>query len=225
VSPWVPRALIALLALAIGYAIYSIAVGEGGPRPADVGGVNDVQRIFGGIPQDADALGADDAAVTVSVFNDIQCEPCARWQIDVIDPLVEGYARTGEARFEFRHFSVAPNDTTLAAIAAESAGRQEREWQYLDTFVRNQDLARRRGVDEELLREIAGAVPELDVDRWARDYDAPETVDLVREDAMLAAELKLPAEPAAVVSGPGGQRELIETPSAEEIRQAIEEVA
>jgi protein-disulfide isomerase len=225
VSPWVPRALIALLALAIGYAIYSIAVGEGGPRPADVGGVNDVQRIFGGIPQDADALGADDAEVTVSVFNDIQCEPCAQWQIDVIDPLVEGYARTGEARFEFRHFSVAPNDTTLAAIAAESAGRQEREWQYVDTFVRNQDLARRRGVDEELLREIAGAVPELDVDRWARDYDAPETVDLVREDAMLAAELKLPAEPAVVVSGPGGQRELIETPSPEEIRQAIEEVA
>jgi protein-disulfide isomerase len=225
VSAWVPRVLIGVLTVAIGYAIYSIAVGEGGPRPADVGGVNDVQRIFGGIPQDADALGPADAAVTVSVFNDIQCEPCARWQIEVIDPLVEEYARTGRARFEFRHFSVAPNETTLAAIAAEAAGRQEREWQYLDTFVRNQELARRRGVDEELVREIATAVPELDVDQWARDYDSPESEDLVREDAILAAELELPAQPAVVIAGPGGQRELIETPSLDQVREAIEQVS
>jgi protein-disulfide isomerase len=225
VSAWVPRVLIGVLTVAIGYAIYSIAVGEGGPRPADVGGVNDVQRIFGGIPQDADALGPADAAVTVSVFNDIQCEPCARWQIEVIDPLVEEYARTGRARFEFRHFSVAPNETTLAAIAAEAAGRQEREWQYLDTFVRNQELARRRGVDEDLLREIATAVPELDVDQWARDYDSPESEDLVREDAILAAELELPAQPAVVIAGPGGQRELIETPSLDQVRDAIEQVS
>ena len=31
--------------------------------------------------------------------------------------MVEAYARTGDARLEFRHFSLAPNDTTLAAIA------------------------------------------------------------------------------------------------------------
>ena len=224
-SAWVPRVLIGVLTVAIGYAVYSIAVGEGGPRPADVGGVNEVQRIFGGIPQDADALGPADAAVTVSVFNDIQCEPCARFQTEVVDRLVEEYARTGEARFEFRHFSVAPNETTLAAIAAEAAGRQERAWQYLDTFVRNQALARQRGVDEELLREIAAAVPELDVDQWERDYEAPESEDLVREDAVLAAELELPAQPAVVVSGPGGQRELIETPSFEQVAEAIEQVS
>ena len=68
---------------------------------------------------------------------------------------------------EFRHFSLAPNDTTLAAIAAEAAGAQERQWQYLDTFFRNQDVARASGVDEEFLREVAEAVPELDPDQWA----------------------------------------------------------
>jgi hypothetical protein len=41
---------------------------------------------------------------------------------------------------------------------------------------------------------------------------------------MLAAELELPAEPAVVVSGPGGQRELIETPSREQIEAAISAV-
>lgn len=224
-SAWVPRALIAVLAIAIGYAIYSIAVGEGGPQPARIGGVNDVQRIFGGIAQDSDSLGEADAPVTVTVFNDLQCAPCARFQLEVVDPLVEEYARTGRARLEFRHFSLAPNDTTLAAIASEAAGRQEREWQYLDTFVRNQALARRAGVDEELLAEVAAAVPELDSDRWRADFEAAATEDLVREDAMLAAELELPAQPAVVVSGPGGQRELIETPSLDQVRAAIEAVS
>lgn len=224
-SAWVPRALIAVLTVAIGYAVYSIAVGEGGPQPAEIGGVNDVQRIFGGIPQDSDGLGEQDAPVTITVFNDVQCAPCARFQLEVVDPLVEEYARTGEARLQFRHFSVAPNDTTLAAIASEAAGLQEREWQYIDTFVRNQELARRDGVDDELLADVAAAVPELEVDRWRRDYDDPATADLVRDDAMLAAELELPAQPAVVVSGPGGQRELIEAPTLDQVRAAIEEVS
>ena len=224
-SAWVPRALIGILGLAIGYAIYSIAVGEGGPTPENVGGVNDVQRIFGGVPQRADSLGTDEAPVTVSVFNDIQCAPCARYQVEVIDPLIEEYARGEEVRFEFRHFSLAPNDTTLAAIAAESAGLQERQWQYLDTFVRNQRLAAGGGVDDELLRDIADAVPELDVARWEEDRDSPDAEELVREDAMLGSELELPAEPAVVVSGPGGQRVLIESPPRDRIEAAIAAVS
>ena len=63
------------------------------------------------------------------------------------------------------------------------------------------------------------------VDEWQDDYDDPATAELVRQDAELAAELKLPAEPAVVVSGPEGQRELIDTPSYEEIVAAIDEVS
>jgi protein-disulfide isomerase len=223
-SPWVPRALLIVGGAALIAAVVSIAVGEGGPQAQDIGGVNEVQRIFGGIAQEGADLGPEDAELAISVFNDIQCEPCADYEIDVIDPLVEEYARTDQARFEFRHFSLAPNDTTLAAIAAEAAGEQARQWQYLDTFVRNQDLAISRDVDEDVLREVAEAVPQLDVEQWQEDFESPRSEELVRQDAMLAAELQLPAEPAVVVSGPGGQRELIESPSAEEIEAAIDAV-
>jgi protein-disulfide isomerase len=220
----VPRALLLVGGGALIAAIVSIAVGEGGPRAEEIGGVNEVQRIFGGIPQDGAVLGAEDTETTVSVFNDIQCEPCADYQIDVIDPLVEEYARSGEVRFEFRHFSLAPNDTTVAASAAEAAGKQERQWQYLDTFVRNLDVVISRDVDEEVLREVAEAVPQLEVDQWEGDLGSPEAEELVREDAMLAAELELPADPAVVVDAPGGQRQLIESPSIEQIEAAIAEV-
>lgn len=206
-------------------AIYSISVGSGGPQAQRIGGVNDVQRIFGGIAQDGAYLGPQDGETTITVFNDLQCGPCAEWEIDTVDPLVEEYARTDEARLEFRHFSLAPNDTTLAAIAAEAAGVQERQWQYLDTFVRNIDETRTRAIDEEYLREVAEAVPELEPEQWAEDFNSPEAEELVREDAMLAAELKLPAEPAVVVSGPGGQRQLIETPTLEQIEAAVAQVS
>ena len=114
---------------------------------------------------------------------------------------------------------------TLGAIGAEAAGRQDRQWQYLDTFVRNQELAEGRAVDEDILREVAEAVPELDVDRWESDFGDPSSEELVRDDAKLAFDLKLPAEPAVVVDGPAGERQLIETPSRDEIEAAIAQVS
>jgi protein-disulfide isomerase len=217
----VPRVLLGVGVVAVAAALISIAVGEGGPGSSqEIGGINDVQRIYGGIQQDDAYLGPEDAEVTVTFFNDIQCTVCAEYQLETIDPLVEDYARPGGARLEYRHFSLAPNDTTLAAIAAEAAGEQGRQWQYLDLFARNQDLAGGE-VDEELLREIAEAVPELETSEWDDAFADPAAEERVREDAMLAAELELPAEPAVVVSGPRGQRELIETPSRGEIEEAI----
>jgi protein-disulfide isomerase len=217
--------LIALGLAALVASLISISVGEGGPgAPAVVGGVNDVQRILGGIPQEGAYLGPDDAEVTVTVFNDVQCTPCTTFETETVDRLVEEYARTGDARLEFRHFSLAPNDTTLGAIAAEAAGEQARQWQYIDTFARNIDLVDDHGVTDELVREVAEAIPNLEIDEWQEDYDDPAAAELVRDDAALAAELELPAEPAVVVSGPGGQRELIETPSYDEIAAAIDDV-
>lgn len=221
-----PRVLLAAGVLAVIAAIVSISVGEGGPGASrDVGGVNEVQRLLGGISQEDAFLGPESADVTATVFSDIQCGPCAEYEVETIDPLIEEYVRTDRIRFEFRHFPVVENETTLAAIAAEAAGEQARQWQYIDTFVRNIDLARGREVDEELLREIAAAVPELELELWEEDFADPASAERVRADGLLAAELGLPGEPAVVVSGPGGQRELIQSPSREEIEAAIAAVS
>ena len=209
-SAWVPRVL---LGVGVGRAgrvdLSRSSVGEGGPQAAEVGGVNEVQGLLGGIAQEGADLGPDDADLRITVFNDLQCTTCADFELDTIDPLIEEYARTGEAQFEFRHFSLAPNDTTLAAIAADAAGVQDRQWQYLDTFLRNQDLARTRGVDDEFLREIAEAVPA------ARRRSVGGRTSTIRPARTSSARtrcsppsLKLPAEPAVVVEGPGGQQQL-----------------
>jgi protein-disulfide isomerase len=223
-SAWVPRAGLVIGGLALLAALVSLAVGEGGPQPEDVGGVNEVQRIFGGIEQEGAFLGPDDAEVTVTVFNDLQCTSCADFQIETVDPLVERYARTGEARLELRHFSIGGRDTTLAAYAATAAGVQDRQWQYADLFVRNQELANERGVTDELLSELAEAVPEMDRDQWESDRELPEVAERVKADAQLAIDLRLPAEPAVIVTGPAGERKLVDSPSLPEIEAAIDEV-
>ena len=69
-------------------AIVFIAVGERGPA-APVDGADTVQRLFGGIEQESDALGDADAPVTVSIFNDLQCTACADYQLEIVPPLVE----------------------------------------------------------------------------------------------------------------------------------------
>ena len=234
-SPWVPRILIVVMTIAIGYAIYSVSVGEGGPTSREVGGVNEVRRVIGGMPQEGAYLGLEEAPVTVTVFNDIQCTECADFEVEIVDELILAYEeriRDGDLRFEFRHFSVAPNPTTRAAIAAEAAGEQDRQWQYLDVFVRNQDIVTGEVTDENL-REVAETVEQLDfefeLETWEEDLDDPASTEAVEADAILADELKLPAGVAVVVSGPDGQEELTtsaegEFPTRTQIEAAIEAV-
>lgn len=223
-SAWVPRLALGAIAVIVVSVVVSIAVGEGGPQPRGVSGANDVQRIFGGIAQDGPRLGPADAAVKVSVFNDLQCTTCATYQVETVEPLVEEYARPGRAQLELRHFSIGSHRTTLAALAATAAGEQGHQWQFADLFVRNQDLASERGVSEELLREVAEAVLRLDVAEWEEALEDPALADRLESDADLAVRLRLPAGPAVVVEGPGGQRELAESPSLPEIEAAIAEV-
>ena len=185
-----------------------------------------MQRIFGGIPQDGADLGPDDAEITITVFNDLQCAPCAEFEIETIDPLVERYARTDEARIEFRHFSLGPQRHDPARDRRRGGGRAGAPVA-VPRHLRPQPRRRPRAaaIDEEFLREVAEAVPELDPEQWEEDYADPARAEKVRTDAMLAAELKLPAEPAVIVTGPEGERTLIETPTAAEIEDAIAQVS
>src|SRR5215471_17817000 len=96
-----PRA-IGLLALALvigilGFAIVSIAIGTGTEDDGDIqiSGAAEVQSLLGGIQEDGARLGNPNAAVTVQVFNDLQCDPCSDWNRDVVVPLIAGPVRDG----------------------------------------------------------------------------------------------------------------------------------
>jgi protein-disulfide isomerase len=223
-SRLIPLVGLGLAAAALLVAIVFIAVGEEGPA-APVGGADTVQRLFGGIEQEGDALGSPDAPVTVSIFNDLQCTDCADYHLQTVPDLVEDLVRSGEARLELRHRSLGSRETTLAAYGAAAAGEQDNQWQFAHLVFLNQDQVTTEGVTDEFLERVAEAIPgpEFDVDRWQSDLESPEVQSRVESDAMLALDLRLTAAPAAVVEGPGGIRELEDSPSLAEIEAAVKE--
>jgi hypothetical protein len=98
--------------------------------------------------------------------------------------------------------------------------------------LRNLGEAGQEGVDEQFLSEIAEVTPGLDQDEWeaefeeqlSRQRDDPDYVSAVDADGELAFELKLPAQPVLVVTGPGGSETLDDEPTVDDVRLAIERV-
>lgn len=225
---WIVLAL-GLGALLLGYALVAISTKEAGREVVRVEGISAAQRTFGGVPQEGDRLGSADAPVTVQVFNDLQCGGCAEAFLGTVPPLVERYARPGDAKLLMRHYSFARNALELGFFAAEAAAEQGYGWQYAYLFFRNQDEAERFGVGDEFLESLAGSIGELDVGEW-REYLDRES----GEDGEITARLEgyeelgtglgIRAEPAAIVSGPRGTRTLQDTPELAEIERAIEAV-
>ena len=206
--------------------IISIAVGEEGPNTFHVAGTADAQRLFAGIEQTEAEVGAADAPVTISVFNDLQCRECADFHFATIPPLVERLVRPGKARLELRHFSQSRKPNEVSAFAATAAGKQDAQWQFAQLFFSNLDNIGSRGINDDFLETLAAAVPrpEFQVAQWQRDLEDPSVDERVELDAELAVELRLPAGPAVIVDGPGGTRELSGSPSVPEIEAAVAEV-
>lgn len=233
-SPWVPRLGLGLLAAAVIGAIVSISVGEGGPRvTVEIEGIQESQGLLGGIHQDGARLGLGNASVEIEVFNDLRSTDGAAFQRDVVAPVIEEFVRTDRAQMLLRHYSIGRSAITLAALAATAAGEQGRQWQYADLVMRNLDAAGPDGqADEEFLREVAELVPELDQQAWAADFaavqeaaDSAELQAVPEADAALGAKLEIPAQPAVIVTGPGGREQLVDTPSLDTVRAAIERVS
>jgi protein-disulfide isomerase len=224
--------VIAILALSLGglgYAIVEISTKKAGPAVVRVAGIGEAQEIFGGVPQEGDRVGSEDAPVSIQVFNDLQCSSCSSGFLSPIPSLVENYVRPGDVKLLMRHYSVAQNSLELGFFAAEAAAEQGYGWQYTYLFFRNQDEAERFGIDEEFLETLAGSIGELDVGEWHRyledesgsDGAITSTLDGYEE---LGTELRIRARPAMIVNGPTGTRTLQDDPNLGQIEAAIEAV-
>lgn len=216
--------LLTLAGLGLLGALISISIGEKREESLTITGTGEVQELIAGIPQLGERLGEGDAPVTLTLFTDVQSPQCADYQAEVIDPIISELVRTGEAQIIIKNFSLGAKEVTLGGIGVEAAAAQDHGWQYAEMFMRNQDQAPSIGVDQEFLDEVAGNTPRLDTDLWEDDYADPATEAAASADADLAAELRLTADVAVNVQGPGGSELLQDEPSREQIDAAIARV-
>ncbi len=225
---WVLLAL-ALALLALGYALVEIATQEAGDDVVHIAGIGEAQEIFGGVPQEGDRLGSSDAPVTVQVFNDLQCSNCRGDFLGTIPPLVEGPVRGGDVKLLYRHYSASESPQELGFYGAEAAAQQGYGWQYTYLFFRNQDEAKRFGIDQDFLDSIAGSVGEMNEPEWLQYLEEEGGSDGAIAERLeayeqLGRDLGIRIRQAAIVSGPGGTRTLQDGPSLAQIEAAIEAV-
>ena len=192
---------LALAALLLIFVIASLSLDEGDEEPVEITGADQVQRLLGGIPQDGAVLGSSDAPVTVQVFSDLQCSPCADYQRQAITPLIEEPVRDGELKLEFHHFPMRQSGFANASYGAVAAAEQDDQWQFIELFFINQDEAS-SGATDDFLDQIANGILNFNVEQWQRDSDDPEVRETLAADDELAAERGFPQEPAVVVDWP-----------------------
>jgi protein-disulfide isomerase len=213
----------------LGYLLVAVATLEPGDPTVDVAGINDAQRLFGGVPQEGDRLGSSNAPVTIQVFNDLQCASCREDFLGTIPTLAEDYARPGDVQLLYRHYSNSENVEQLGFFGAEAAAEQNYGWQYTYLFFRNQEEAGHFGVDQEFLGAIAAGIEKLDYPEWKDDLAEKSGPNGSISERLagyeeLGRNLGIRVRQAAIVTGPEGTRTLQDGASLRAIERAIEEV-
>ena len=163
----------ALIAIAFisGVLLYISLSGDG--DGARMEGGEEAEALFAGMPQDGKLLGSPRAGVVMAEFADLQCPFCAQYAGDVLPDLVRRYVRPGRVQMELNVVRFLGPDSDPAARATVAAGLQDKMWQFAEVFYRNQGIENSGYVDEEFTRDVAAAVPGLDVERLIRDAATP----------------------------------------------------
>jgi protein-disulfide isomerase len=214
-------AFLAIVAVAV-LIVVNQSESDGGD--VDLEGVATVDRELRGIPQSGMTLGDPKAKVTLAEFGDLQCPVCKGFAEEIVPDVISSKVRDGEAKIEFRNFTIISEESVPAAAAAIAAGEQGRGWSFVELFYRNQGLEASGYVTDEFLTELARGAGVPDIAQWNEDRESASVLDRVRSETDEAESLGLSGTPSFVVTGPNTQgKEVLGTPgSAGGLEDAIE---
>jgi len=205
----------AFLALAVVAVLIVVSQGQnGGGDSSNIADAKLVDRELAGIPQQGMVLGDPSAKVRVLEFGDLQCPVCKGYAEEVLPPVIENQVRNGEAKLDFRNYTIIGPQSTPAGAAAIAAGEQGRGWNYVELFYRNQGTEDSGYADDEFLTAIAKAADVADLARWNRDRKSGRIVSRVEATTAEAEELGFTGTPSFALEGPATSGvEAIGTPS------------
>jgi len=212
---------LAIVAVAVAIAVAATRT-EGGDT--EVEGAAAITRQLAGIPQNGMVLGDPSAKVTLVEFGDLQCPACKVYAEEILPEAIESKVRGGEAKLDFRNFTIIGEDSTPAAAAAVAAGEQGRGWSFVEVFYRNQGFEGTGYVTDEFLTAIAEAAGVPDIERWERDRHGKRILAAVERTTAEARDLGLDSTPSFAVEGPrtNGLEVVEDAGSAGELEEAIE---
>ncbi|HEX3173972.1 MAG TPA: thioredoxin domain-containing protein [Solirubrobacterales bacterium] len=191
---------LAVVVIAVLIVIAAQDSGSGGDTKLE--GARAVTGQLDGIPQRGLVLGEPAAKVTLVEFGDLQCPVCKGFSEEVIPSVIDAKVRSGEARLEFRSFTIIGQESNVAAAAAIAAGRQGRGWDYVELFYRNQGAEASGYVTDAFMTEIARGAGVPNIARWNRDRRSSAVLEEVENQTTEAKELGFSGTPSFAVEGP-----------------------
>jgi protein-disulfide isomerase len=172
-----------------------------------------------GIPQRGNTLGDPKAPLTLSFFGDLQCPYCRRFTLQALPSLIERYVRSGRVKIEYHSLETATRDRqifTTQQLAALAAGRQNKMWNFIELFYREQGREDSGYVTEHFLQELAQQLSGLNLPSWMAARSKKSLLNTLREDARTASRAGLASTPSFLVS-----RERGNTPDAAAIEALL----
>jgi protein-disulfide isomerase len=214
----------AFLALVVVAVLIVISQGQNSGGDSDnIAESRAVDGELAGIPQEGMVLGKPTAEVTLIEFADLQCPFCKAFSEEVLPEVIENRVRGGEAKLDFRNYTIIDGDSKLAGAAAIAAGEQGRGWNFVELFYRNQGAEGTGYVTDEFLTAIARAAGVSDLARWNRDRKSQKVLDEVAATTAEAQQLGFTGTPSFAVEGPGTDGvEATDATTAADPREALE---
>lgn len=129
----------------------------------------EVTSLLAGIPQDGITLGSSRAPLTLEVFGDLECPTVRLFVENYLSSVINTWVRAGTLNLTYHSLKTDTDDERTffrQEAAALAAGRQDKMWNFVLTFVREQGQAHTGYVTSQFLASIAAQVPSLKRAQW-----------------------------------------------------------
>ncbi len=164
--------------------------------------ISSVDSLVEGVPQQGMVLGDANAKVELIEFGDLQCPVCKGFSEEVLPAVIEGQVAQGQAKIDFRNFTIIGEQSPTAGAAALAAGEQGRGWNYLELFYRNQGKENSGYADDEFLTAVAEGAGVKDIAKWNEDRKGAKITGEVAATTAEAQRLGFSGTPSFAIKGP-----------------------
>ncbi|HLM86545.1 MAG TPA: thioredoxin domain-containing protein [Solirubrobacteraceae bacterium] len=205
---------IVLAVVVVGIVVVLLASGESAtikriaPETAAARNVtHGIGKLLAGIPQSGTALGQPTAPVTLQYYGDLECPVCRAFTIGALPSIIQKDVRGGELRVEYHSLQTATREPEVfnsQQLAALAAGKQDKMWNFIETFYHEQGEEDSGYVTESYIQGIARQVHGLNIAQWTSDRGEDALANQVQRDAQAASNAGLEGTPAFLLGRSGG---------------------
>lgn len=225
---------IILAAVAIVAVAIAISSSSGGSTGLQTGAnasktASSVSQLLTGLPQSGNTIGNPNAPVTVDYYGDLECPICRDFTLSGGWPeLLQKEVRQGKVKVVYKAFETATRDPSVfqtQQVAALAAGKQNKFWDYMELFYKEQGAEGSGYVNDSYLTGLAKQTPGLNVSQWNTARNDSALVAQVQADGATGNSAGVSGTPTLIAKGPKGTVPVSSAtgvPSYSELQKAIQ---